>query len=183
MAKKLVWKEKGKRTLLTTKIFRVSEQKSVSPRGDESAYVVIDTSDWAVVLPVVKNNFLMVKQWRHANAALSVEFPGGVIDKGETPREGAVRELREETGCRAGKITYIGSLSPNPAIMTNRVHFFVAEKLEKASVQDLDDDEFVEVLEVSQKDVKANFGKKTYSHAIHAAAMTLFENYKKKAKK
>ena len=179
---KLVWKEGDERELLRTRVLKVCERKSISPRGEKGAYIVLEANDWVVVVPVVRNNFLMVKQWRHASKSLSIEFPGGVIDTGETPRHAAMRELLEETGYKAKRLTHIGTLSPNPAIMANAVHFFVAENVEKVGAQDLDADEFVEVLEVSQKDVREKFGEKLYSHAIHAAALALFEKYKRNEK-
>ena len=39
--------------------------------------------------------------WR---AVLGLEIPGGLVDKDEGPAEVAARELREETGCRAGQV-------------------------------------------------------------------------------
>lgn len=36
------------------------------------------------------------------------EFPGGKVEKGETPVEAAIREVKEETGATVGKIDYIG---------------------------------------------------------------------------
>ena len=80
----------------------------------------------------------MVKQWRHAHNGLSIEFPGGVINKDEEPEIAANRELEEETGYKAGKLTYLGCANPNPALMRNRVHFFVAEDLQGNGEQNLD---------------------------------------------
>ena len=126
----LIWQENGKHVLLTTPVFKVLETDSVSFDGQEGHYEVIDPEhDWTIVVPVLGNNFLMVKQWRHAGSSLSIEFPGGVMDNGEVPEQSAARELQEETGFTAQKFTHLGTMNPNPALMANKVHFFAAEYL------------------------------------------------------
>jgi 8-oxo-dGTP pyrophosphatase MutT (NUDIX family) len=45
----------------------------------------------------------MTEQYRHGTGKIALEFPAGIIDKGETPEEAAVRELQEECGfCMKG---------------------------------------------------------------------------------
>jgi 8-oxo-dGTP pyrophosphatase MutT (NUDIX family) len=116
----------------------------------------------------------MVHQWRYGSAELSVEFPGGVVEKGEDPEAGARRELEEETAHRAGRLIKFGSLRPNPAIMSNTVHFYLAEDLIPLSRQNLDEDEFVDVLRISEKEVIANMGKPPYIHSLSAAALAFY---------
>jgi 8-oxo-dGTP pyrophosphatase MutT (NUDIX family) len=36
------------------------------------------------------------------------ELPGGLVDPGESPRSTAVRELREEAGCEAHEVRWLG---------------------------------------------------------------------------
>jgi 8-oxo-dGTP pyrophosphatase MutT (NUDIX family) len=103
-----------------------------------------------------------------------MEFPGGVIEKGEPPCDAAARELREETAYNAGKITKIGECSPNPAIMSNRVHFFLAENLQDMGKQDLDEDEYVETELVSAAEVFTNMGRAPYIHALMGTALSLY---------
>ena len=82
----LIWQENGKRILLKTPVFTVAETDSVASDGQRGNYMVIEPGhDWAIVVPVHGNKFLMVKQWRHAECVLSIEFPGGVMDDGERP--------------------------------------------------------------------------------------------------
>jgi len=60
-------------------------------------------ADAVVVVAILKrkgqpDNFILVKQYRPPLKAYSIEFPAGLIDKGESPYESAVREMKEETG-------------------------------------------------------------------------------------
>lgn len=168
---KLVWKCMDSTELLHTKILTVNELTSVSPEGDDAKFIVMDANDWVVVIPEIDDDFLMVKQWRHGENRLSIEFPGGVIEKDELPEVAARRELFEETGYEAGELKYLGKANPNPAIMSNHVHFFSAANLKAAGDQKLDEEEFVEYLRISKKEVIRNFGSELYSHSLMMSAL------------
>ncbi len=170
----LTWKEKGRRELLKTVVFSVNESESVSPNGDVGHYVVVDAPDWCIVIPEDEGDFLMVKQWRHGFGGLSVEFPGGVAEKGEKPETAAARELLEETGFRANEMIFLGSMNPNPALFSNRVHVFLARKLYKASSQKLDADEFVAFSRIPKSEVLAKMGTDEQPHALMTAALCLY---------
>lgn len=176
----LIWQENGKRALLTTPVFTVFETDSIASDGQKGSYVIVEPKhDWVIVVPTVDSKFLMVKQWRHARRALSMEFPGGVMDDGETPEQAAARELREETGRSAEHMTFLGTMSPNPALMSNSVHFFLAENLQQISEQQLDSDEYIHYMEIEQEAVIENLGAEEYSHALTAAALALYMRKKK----
>ncbi len=168
---KLEWNEKSKTTLLETPVFTVNRTESVSPEGKIAHFIVNDAPDWVIVIAEDGDDFLMVKQWRHGENGLSIEFPGGVIDDGEQPEDGARRELKEETGFCAEELVSLGSMNPNPALFRNRVHFFSARKLKKESGQNLDDDEFVSFFRVPKKEVIKKMGSREYPHAIMGAAL------------
>jgi len=174
----LVWKEENRRTVYTCPIFTVEELDSRSPELDLKTYRVINTSDWAIVVPVLDTEhgkrFLMVRQWRHGARDLSLEFPGGVFEKGESAQTAAERELLEETGYRAGKIEKLGEFSPNPAIMSNKVHFFLAQDLVPVAGQNLDEDEYVEVETVAFEEALQGMGKPPFIHALMGTAMSLY---------
>jgi len=178
MEDKLGWKEEGRKIVYNCPIFRVGERYCRSPENDLNTYIVLDTSDWAIVIPVLETQrgreFVMVRQWRHGAQDLSIEFPGGVFEKGEDGATAAARELREETGYRAEKIEKLGVFNPNPAIMSNKVHFFLASDLKTPLEQDLDDDEFVEVATIPWKEVLNGLGKAPYIHALMGTAMSLY---------
>lgn len=176
----LVWTQTAKTQLLKTCVLAVNKIESRSPEGGEGSYTVIDAPDWVIVIPVRGENFLMVKQWRHGQNGLSIEFPGGVLDKGETPEQGARRELLEETGCVAGRLTLLGTENPNPAIMSNRVHIFLAEEMSQKAAQNLDRDEYVHYMEIPQEEVLSGLGTPAYPHALMAAAAALYLVHRQK---
>lgn len=174
----LEWKEESRKRLLKTVVLDVMETESVSPDGEKNNYIVMEANDWVITVPVLDDCFLMVKQWRHGEQNLSIEFPGGVAEKGEKPEIAAGRELLEETGYKANKLVHLGSVNPNPALMCNHVHIFVAEDLEKEGKQHLDNDEYVNYLKISQKEVYQNLGSKEYQHALMSVAMAFYLRYK-----
>jgi 8-oxo-dGTP pyrophosphatase MutT (NUDIX family) len=174
----LVWKEESRKSVYTCPIFTVEELKCRSPDNRAGIYTVLSTADWAIVIPVLETDrgkeFVMVRQWRHGARELSLEFPGGVFEKGEDEVKAACRELREETAYIPGKITKLGEFNPNPAIMSNKVHFFLAQDLKKAGDQELDEDEYVEVETIPQEEVLRGMGRAPYIHALMGTALALY---------
>ena len=162
----LLWKEEGRKELCRTPVLTVTERESIGPDGQKGRFVVNEAPDWVAVIPVLGDCFLMVKQWRHGERGLSIEFPGGVIEAGEAPEAGARRELKEETGAEAGTLTYLGSMNPNPALFDNHIHFFCAQDLTLTGRQELDRDEFVNCLKLPKAEVFAKMGSRDYPHAL-----------------
>lgn len=171
VGEKIEWNEIGKETLLKTRVMDVCQTTSISPDGREGKFIVNDAPDWVIVIAELDGNFLMVRQWRHGEKGISTEFPGGVIDEGETPEMAARRELKEETGFEAGTLTYLGKMNPNPALFRNHSHFFAATDLIPTGKQNLDDDEFVEYMQIPKDEVIRKMGSEEYPHALMAAAL------------
>lgn len=175
----LEWVEESRKTLLTTRIGTVCSSHCRAEDGTEGDYIILDAPDWAIVIPELEGGkrFLVVDQWRHGPQKMSREFPGGVIEKDETPAEGATRELREETGCTADELIHLGSTYPNPALQSNQVHFFLARGLHKNGEKQLDDDEFLECTAVSAEEIFKGMGKPPYTHALACAAFSSYRQF------
>ena len=175
---KLAWKEEGRKKVFVSRVFSVCECYCRSPCEELRTYTVIDSADWAIVVPVLQTpqgrKFVMVRQWRHGLQGMSLEFPGGVFEPDENPQDAAARELLEETGYKPGAIRKIGEFSPNPAIMSNKVHFFLAEDLVDTGRQRLDADEFMEVELVSEEAAIQGMGKPPFVHALMGSALSLY---------
>ena len=171
---KLKWTEGECKTILSTCVFDVTSRHNVSSSGVSGDYIVMNARDWVVTIAEKDNNFLMVKQWRHGENKLSVEFPGGVIDAGEKPETAARRELEEETGFKTNKLTKLGSVNPNPALFSNHIHFFLAEDLIPTGKQHLDHDEFINYIEVPKDEIIKNMGTEEFPHGLMAAALFMY---------
>jgi 8-oxo-dGTP pyrophosphatase MutT (NUDIX family) len=118
-----------KKSVLRTRPFEV-EEISFETEGLTPAhsYFRLAAPDWINVLPVTaQGQVLLIRQPRVGSMSYVLETPGGVMDPGERdPTMTAARELEEETGFVSQRILPLGSMNPNPAIMTNRCHFFIA---------------------------------------------------------
>jgi 8-oxo-dGTP pyrophosphatase MutT (NUDIX family) len=128
----LVWRRGRSEQVADCRVFKVRRDYSADPRGGrEHDFYVIEAPDWINVIPLTKDNeVVLVEQYRHGAEAVSLEIPGGMVDPGEEPRETAARELFEETGYEAAEVVFLGRTRPNPAIQDNWIHTFLARGAE-----------------------------------------------------
>ena len=72
---------------------------------------------------------LMIRQYRYAAEGYLYEIPAGRLNKGEDPRECAIRELKEETGCTAEQFERLFSFYTTPGFTDEKIHVFMATGL------------------------------------------------------
>ncbi len=124
------------------------------PAGTTRDFVVLDSPDWINVVPVTDDGrIIMIRQYRHGTRTVMLEVPGGMIDPGESPEEAAERELLEETGYEAERIELLGRVRPNPAILDNTCHMFLAEGCRRVAELNLDAFEQIEVMPVAIEEI------------------------------
>jgi 8-oxo-dGTP pyrophosphatase MutT (NUDIX family) len=101
------------------------------PDGGEGVYGVVDKPDYALVVPLAGDRLGLVEQYRYPLGLRRWEFPQGTApDRAEVPpQELAARELREETGLRAGTLTYLGLIDVAPGLSSQRGRAFLATDL------------------------------------------------------
>lgn len=139
------------------KIMNARLDEVMLPDGKETKREVCEHVGGVGVLPIDRDgNVILVRQFRYPFATELLEIPAGKLDHGETEEASAcgVRELKEETGCTAGRLIPLGVQYPSPGFLTEVVHLFAALELTEGEMQ-LDEGEFVEVVRIPIAQVEA----------------------------
>jgi ADP-ribose pyrophosphatase len=178
----LMWSERSRQKVGSCTLFDMFSSERSSAHGKTGRFCILTANDWVNVVPVVKGSggdtFLMVRQYRHSAEIITTEFPAGLIEPGEDPALAAARELAEETGYRAGKLTSLGRISPNPAFMTNWCSTFLAEDLTRVGEQDLDELEEMDVLQVPAADLSRRIGTGELVNSLSLVALFLYQRHR-----
>ena len=91
---------------------------------------IIEQFNAGVILAFDGNDVILIKQ-NHFPQGKLLEIPGGKIEKGENPKQCAVREFEEETGYQAKKVKHLLTMDPNVGYSTLSIHCFVASGVKK----------------------------------------------------
>ena len=128
------------KTIYQGRIFDVRIDEFREGERDYSREIVVHKGG-AVIVPVFDDGTVaLVRQFRHAIGDYLLEIPAGMLDEGEDPMIGAVRELEEEIGVRAAHVEKLTELLPSPGYLTEKVYLFLATGLTEVG-QNLDHDE------------------------------------------
>ena len=117
---------------------------------------------------------ILVRQYRKAVELPSLEIVAGTLEPGEDPAECARRELLEESGCTAASMRYLGKLYPSPGYVSEEIHIFLAVLNEGRAAQDPDEDERLEIVEMSHAQVEAAMWDGTIRDSKTLGAWTMY---------
>lgn len=148
--------EKFVRNIQTHKgnIFTFRTDEVLCPNGMHATRDVVDHNGGVCIAPITdEGELIFIKQFRYAYEEVLLELPAGKLEKGENKDVEAAgrRELEEEVGALAGKMSDFGVFYPTCGYCNEKIYLFAATDL-TFTEQKLDADEFVEVLRFSLDD-------------------------------
>lgn len=149
------WKDLSVETVFNVPFVSIFRTHSVREGDGKMAHFYrLHFPDWANIFAITpENEVVFVRQFRQGVMQFTLELPGGVMEPGEDPMEGAARELREETGYTADEWIRLDPVYPNPAIQDNRCTTFIAKNARRTQPTAFDPDEELEIELISLFDV------------------------------
>lgn len=142
--------------------FHVRQDLIELPNGKTGLYDIVVHNGAVAMLPLdAQGRIHFVRQFRPSTGKHILEIPAGTLEVGEEPSACAQRELREEIGMAAGRLTPLSDFYLAPGYSTERMYVFLAEDLTPEALPP-DEDEFLKVEKLSIEEAFA---------AIHTGAI------------
>jgi ADP-ribose pyrophosphatase len=147
------------------------------PNGEKSIREFIKHPGVSACIPLLPDNKIaLVKQHRYSINEETIEIPAGKLHMNEDPKNCALRELEEELGFKAKKITYLTKIHPAVGFCDEVIWLYLAEELTRTSIKH-DVDEFLEFIPIRIEDLLNMIKIGVISDAKTIIGMLWFEKY------
>lgn len=145
-----------------------------NPRNNyETKRLLLESTDWVNVVPVRSDGKLvMIYQYRSGIGEITIEVPGGIVERDEDSFTAAQRELMEETGYSSQNWSYLGAVQPKPAIHNHLCHHWLALDVEKTDEMALGAGEDIQVVSLTVEEVRGEFIGGRLRHALALSALS-----------
>ncbi|MBI5783325.1 MAG: ADP compounds hydrolase NudE [Gammaproteobacteria bacterium] len=119
-------------TIARTRLFRVEQVELRFANGCEVNYERLrsSTSGAVLVAPMLDDStVLLIREYAAGVERYELALPKGLIEEGESPFEAANREIMEEVGYGARRLTHLKSVTLAPGYFSHATHLVLAQEL------------------------------------------------------
>ncbi len=118
-------------TVARSRLFNVESVDLEFSNGVRRVYERMrpSTREAVMIVPIVDDHIILIREYAVGTESYELGFSKGLIDSGETVDEAANRELKEEVGFGANKLTFLKKLSMAPSYFSSKMNILVAEDL------------------------------------------------------
>ncbi len=139
-------KHLSSKTIFETPYFKINEIEIEFSSGLKKSFKIIDRDDTSMIVPInKKGEVILIREYFYAIDQRQISLPKGRIEHGLSDLETANKELQEEVGFKAQKLTKLGSLTITPGYLTQKTHIYLAQDLVESRLEG-DEDEEIELL-------------------------------------
>ena len=138
------WKTLSSREIYQNPWTHVREDMVQLPDGRTTIYGVVTFGECVGTLPLADDGrVLLVRQYRYVQGAVTWEMPTGGVKAGETLEDAARRELLEEGGLQAARLSHLSTYHTSKSVVRETAHLYLAEGLEPIETHQRDETEFI----------------------------------------
>jgi len=139
------WKTMSTKPIYRNRWLSLREDLVELPNGRTTIYGVVSCGECVGVLPFLDyDTVLLVRQYRYVAGRTTWEMPTGGVHAGESVEQAAQRELAEEIGYRAGRLTRVSVYHTSKSVMDETAYLFLGGEMVKLALP-ADETEFIEV--------------------------------------
>ena len=158
-----------------TRIFKVEELDLEFSNGEKRTYerLVAGPNGAVMIVPILDNEtLLLIREYSAGTDDYQLAFPKGLMEAGETVAQAANRELMEEIGFGANKISPMKKMALAPGYLTHKINLVLAEDLYLES-RDGDEPEPLELVKWPIDDIDSIIEQSDFTEARSIAALFL----------
>ena len=187
------WKLLNTEYLVNAPWLKVAKEKCELPNGKViDDFYTLWQPDWVLILArTTEGKWVMTEQYRHGTGKIELEFPAGIIDKGETPEQAALRELQEECGYSLDErretrdergetrdersLVYLGAFPVNPDRHRGVFHVVFLDNVVKSGSTNFDSTEEIETFELTDEELQKKMADGSFNHPLQMAGYLKFK--------
>ena len=149
------WRCTDSRYLFQSCWYAVRQDALLSPQGQAITYTVVEHPGYVVIVPLLPDGRVVMERiYRYPLQRVALECPSGSLD-GEEPEVAARRELEEETGYRASRLSWLGKYAGSSGITDEEFTVLLATDVRADGVLRREITEDIEIELIPLADLRA----------------------------